>query len=64
MSTGTEFGYLIAAICFILALKGLSAPRTARYGNLAGAAGAAIAVIISLTTGHLQHIGLIFRLNP
>nr|NLD40989.1 NAD(P)(+) transhydrogenase (Re/Si-specific) subunit beta [Actinomycetales bacterium] len=37
--------YLIAAICFILALKGLSGPRTARRGNLLGAAGAALAVV-------------------
>lgn len=37
--------YLIAAICFILALKGLSSPRTARRGNMLGAAGAAIAVL-------------------
>jgi NAD(P) transhydrogenase subunit beta len=59
MSNGVLFGDLIAAICFILALKGLSAPRTARYGNWAGAAGAALAVIISLSTGHLQHVGLI-----
>jgi NAD(P) transhydrogenase subunit beta len=59
MSTGAQFGYLVAAICFILALKGLSAPKTARYGNWAGAAGAAVAVIVSLSTGHLQHIGLI-----
>ncbi|MGH3414874.1 MAG: NAD(P)(+) transhydrogenase (Re/Si-specific) subunit beta [Actinocrinis sp.] len=59
MSTGAQLGYLVAAICFILALKGLSAPRTARYGNLAGAAGALIAVVIALSTAHLQHIGLI-----
>ena len=59
MSNGTEFGYLIAAICFILALKGLSAPKTARYCNWAGAAGALLAVILVLSTGHLQHIGLI-----
>ncbi|HEV2348173.1 MAG TPA: NAD(P)(+) transhydrogenase (Re/Si-specific) subunit beta [Actinocrinis sp.] len=59
MSNGVLFGDLIAAVCFILALKGLSAPRTARYGNWAGAAGAALAVIISLSTGHLQHVGLI-----
>ncbi|HZK05488.1 MAG TPA: NAD(P)(+) transhydrogenase (Re/Si-specific) subunit beta [Actinomycetaceae bacterium] len=37
--------YLIAAVCFILALKGLSHPRTARRGNLIGAAGAALAVV-------------------
>src|SRR5882724_8424134 len=59
MSTGAQLGYLVAAICFILALKGLSAPKTARYGNWAGAAGAAIAVVVSLSTGHLHHLGLI-----
>jgi NAD(P) transhydrogenase subunit beta len=60
MSVGAQFSYLIAAICFILALKGLSAPRTARYGNWAGAAGAVIAVAVVLSTGHLKHLGLIF----
>jgi H+-translocating NAD(P) transhydrogenase subunit beta len=59
MSTGAQFGYLVAAVCFILALKGLSAPRTARYGNWIGAAGAAIAVIVSLTAGHPRHVPLI-----
>ena len=37
---------LVAAICFILALKGLSHPKTARRGNLIGAAGAAIATLV------------------
>jgi H+-translocating NAD(P) transhydrogenase subunit beta len=37
--------YLIAAVCFILALKGLSSPKTARRGNLIGALGALIAVV-------------------
>ena len=36
--------YIVAAVLFILALKGLSNPRTARRANLLGAAGAAIAV--------------------
>ena len=31
--------YLAAAVCFILALKGLSGPKTARNGNLIGAVG-------------------------
>ena len=37
---------LAAAICFILALKGLSHPKTARRGNLIGAAGATIATLV------------------
>ncbi|HWI31043.1 MAG TPA: NAD(P)(+) transhydrogenase (Re/Si-specific) subunit beta [Microbacterium sp.] len=43
--------YLVAAVLFILALKGLSNPRTARRANLFGAAGAALAVVAySLST--------------
>jgi NAD(P) transhydrogenase subunit beta len=34
------------AISFIMALKGLSAPKTARRGNLIGAFGATVATII------------------
>ena len=34
---GSQLAYLVAAVCFILALKGLSSPRTARNGNLIGA---------------------------
>ena len=37
---------LAAAVCFILALKGLSHPKTARRGNLIGAFGAAVATIL------------------
>ncbi|MEI6867331.1 MAG: NAD(P)(+) transhydrogenase (Re/Si-specific) subunit beta [Actinomycetes bacterium] len=37
---------LASAVCFILALKGLSTPKTARRGNLIGAAGATIATIV------------------
>ena len=46
--------YLIASICFIQALKGLSHPTTSRTGNLFGMAGMAIAV---LTTAVLM-VGL------
>ncbi len=42
--------YLIASVCFIQALKGLSHPTTSRRGNLFGMVGMAIAV---LTTGAL-----------
>lgn len=37
---------LLAGVCFILALKGLSHPRTARRGNLLGALGAGIATVL------------------
>ena len=37
---------LAAGICFILALKGLSSPKSARRGNLIGALGATIATVI------------------
>ena len=37
---------LTAGVCFILSLKGLSHPRTARRGNLLGALGATIATVL------------------
>ncbi|MBS1264504.1 MAG: NAD(P) transhydrogenase subunit beta [Acidimicrobiaceae bacterium] len=41
-------GYLIAAILFILGLKGLGRPRTAPRGNLMGATGMLVAVLVTL----------------
>ena len=49
--------YLVAAVCFVLALKGLSSPRTARAGNLLGAAGAVLAVVTVLVSADLDHHG-------
>ncbi|MFS2316887.1 NAD(P)(+) transhydrogenase (Re/Si-specific) subunit beta [Maricaulis sp. D1M11] len=40
--------YLVSGICFILALRGLSSPETARQGNYYGMAGMAIAVATTL----------------
>jgi NAD(P) transhydrogenase subunit beta len=40
--------YLVASVCFILALKGLSHPETARRGNFFGMTGMAIAVLTTL----------------
>src|SRR4029434_5015330 len=40
--------YLVASICFVLALKGLSHPSTARRGNVLGIVGMAIAVVVTL----------------
>ena len=40
--------YLIAGVCFILALRGLSHPESSRQGNLFGMIGMAIAVVTTL----------------
>jgi H+-translocating NAD(P) transhydrogenase subunit beta len=36
--------YLVSSVCFILALKGLSSPKTARSGNIIGISGMVLAV--------------------
>ncbi len=40
--------YLIAGVCFILALRGLSGPESSRRGNRIGMIGMAIAVLTTL----------------
>ena len=40
----SALAYLIAGVCFILALRGLSSPETARNGNRFGIAGMVIAI--------------------
>jgi NAD(P) transhydrogenase subunit beta len=40
--------YLVASVCFILALKGLSSPESARRGNAFGIAGMVIAILFTL----------------
>ncbi len=52
----TSLAYLVAAVCFILALKGLSSPRTARRGNLIGAFGALVAVVTVFFSSDLDHV--------
>jgi H+-translocating NAD(P) transhydrogenase subunit beta len=53
--TWTALGYLVAAVCFILALKGLSSPASARRGNLIGAGGAVLAVVVAFLSEDLHH---------
>jgi len=55
----TALLYLIAAVCFILALKGLSSPKSARRGNLIGAAGAVIALVTVFLSTELDNVALI-----
>jgi H+-translocating NAD(P) transhydrogenase subunit beta len=61
MPTWIQLVYLACAVCFILALKGLSGPKTARNGNLIGAAAAVVACLTPFfwTDLHLQHVPLI-----
>jgi NAD(P) transhydrogenase subunit beta len=51
--------YLAASVCFILALKGLSHPETARRGNYFGIAGMTVAVLTTLSVVSWDRIGLI-----
>jgi H+-translocating NAD(P) transhydrogenase subunit beta len=44
-----EFAYLASAICFILALKGLSSPREAKMGNVICALGITLALIATFS---------------
>jgi NAD(P) transhydrogenase subunit beta len=60
----SAFLYLVASVCFIMALRGLSSPETARGGNIYGIAGMAIAILTTLATpqvvsGWLILIGLL-----
>ncbi len=54
-----DLAYLVAAVCFIVALKALSSPRSARWGNLVGAAGAVLAVGVVFASERLRHLPLI-----
>jgi NAD(P) transhydrogenase subunit beta len=54
-----QLSYLVAAVCFILALKGLSSPRTARRGNLIGVVGALLAVIVTFLAYDVRNLGWI-----
>ncbi|MBX3068756.1 MAG: NAD(P)(+) transhydrogenase (Re/Si-specific) subunit beta, partial [Cryobacterium sp.] len=55
----TALLYLFAAVCFILALKGLSSPKGARRGNLIGSFGALVAVVTVFFSMKLENIPLI-----
>jgi NAD(P) transhydrogenase subunit beta len=60
MPTWAQLIYLLCAICFILALKGLSGPKTARTGNLVGAAAAVVACALPFFyVDDMANIGLI-----
>ena len=45
-----SLAYLVAGVCFILALRGLSSPATSQQGNRMGIIGMTIAVVTTLVT--------------
>lgn len=51
--------YLISAICFILGLKRLSHPKTARSGNFLAALGMLIAIVATLASSNVLDLKLI-----
>ncbi|MFC5493536.1 NAD(P)(+) transhydrogenase (Re/Si-specific) subunit beta [Nocardioides caricicola] len=59
MPTWVQLVNLLCAVCFILALKGLSGPKTARAGNLLGAGAAVVAVVLPFIYLDLKHVPLI-----
>ena len=59
MSNTAYFLYLIASVLFILALKGLSSPESARRGNLYGMVGMAIAVGTTLFMPSISNYAMI-----
>lgn len=54
-----NLAYLIAAILFILGMKGLSSPKTAPRGNLLGAVGMLIAIVATLVNQEVLTFGWI-----
>lgn len=59
MNDYAAFAYLIAAVCFIMSLRGLSSPDTARRGNIMGVIGMIIAVGTTLTMPNVLSYELI-----
>jgi NAD(P) transhydrogenase subunit beta len=53
----TALAYLVAAVLFILALRGLSHPETSRSGNRFGMIGMAIAVVATLAHHGMSGLG-------
>lgn len=59
MDSLASLAYLVASVCFIMALRGLSNPELARTGVVYGMAGMAIAVVTTLLFQHLNSLWLI-----
>ena len=58
-NNGLVAGYLASAACFVVALKALSSPRRARWGNLIGVGGMVVAVGLTIADSHAGPGGII-----
>ena len=56
----TSLAYLVSAVLFILALRGLSSPETSRAGNFMGMLGMAIAIATTILSPEITSYGWIF----
>ena len=56
----TALAYLVAAVLFIMALRGLSSPVSSRRGNFMGMIGMAIAVVTTILSPAVTSYGWIF----
>jgi len=59
MSSFVALAYLFSAICFIMALRGLASPETARQGNLFGIGGMVVAIVTTLFLIEVSSLWLI-----
>ena len=60
ISANTQaIAYLVSAVLFIFALKGLTHPASARRGNYYGMAGMGIAIVATFGMAAAIYIGLI-----
>jgi len=58
----TDLVYLLAAVLFIFGLKGLTHPRTAVRGNLLGALGMLVAVVVTLLAQGIDYTLIVIGL--
>lgn len=59
LPTGIQLTYLVAASLFILGLKKLGSPATARQGNVIAAVGMLLAIVATLLDQHVLNYGMI-----
>lgn len=54
-----NLGYLVAAVCFILAFKLMSTPRSAVRGNIVGSLGMLLAIVLTIVQAGTLSLGTI-----